>query len=54
LYSGSIDAEARYIRYLRGKNKQTPRSRDDQKRADDLVKRDFSADQPWIADLALL
>ena len=27
-------------------NKQTTRSRDDQKRADDLVKRNFSADQP--------
>jgi transposase InsO family protein len=30
----------------RGKNKQTTRSRDDQKRADDLVKRNFSADHP--------
>ena len=30
----------------RGKNKRTTRSRDDQKRADDLVKRDFSAKQP--------
>ncbi len=29
----------------RGKNKQTTRSRDDQKRADDLVKRNFSADR---------
>ncbi len=30
----------------RGKNKQTTRSRDDQKRAPDLVKRNFSADHP--------
>ena len=30
----------------RGKNKQTTRSREDQKRADDLVKRNFSADHP--------
>jgi transposase InsO family protein len=30
----------------RGKNKQTTRSRDDQKRADDLVKRNFTADHP--------
>ena len=30
----------------RGKNKQTTRSRDDQKRADDLVKRNFSAEHP--------
>jgi len=29
-----------------GKNKQTTRSRDDQKRAPDLVKRNFRADQP--------
>lgn len=36
----------------RGKNKRTTRSRDDQKRADDLVKRDFSAQHPnnlWVA-----
>ena len=30
----------------RGKNKRTTRSRDDQNRTDDLVKRDFSAKQP--------
>ena len=30
----------------RGKNKQTTRSRDDQKRADDLVNRNFTADHP--------
>jgi putative transposase len=30
----------------RGKNKQTTRSRDVQKRADDLVKRNFNADRP--------
>ena len=30
----------------RGKSKQTTRSRDEQKRADDLVKRNFSADRP--------
>jgi hypothetical protein len=30
----------------RGKNKQTTRNRDDQKRADDLVKRNFTADHP--------
>ncbi|EXC05688.1 HTH-like domain protein [Acinetobacter baumannii 625974] len=35
----------------RGKNKQTTRSRDDQKRADDLVKRNFTADQPCEAVL---
>ena len=37
----------------RGKNKQTTRSRDDQKRADDLVQRDFTAQHPnnlWVAD----
>ena len=37
----------------RGKNKQTTRSRDDQKRADDLVKRNFTADHPdqlWVSD----
>ncbi len=36
----------------RGKNKQTTRSRDDQKRADDLVKRNFNADHPdqlWVS-----
>ncbi|QIO09295.1 IS3 family transposase [Acinetobacter lanii] len=41
----------------RGKNKQTTRSRDDQKRADDLVKRNFSADQPdqlWVADFTYI
>ena len=36
----------------RGKNKQTTRSRDDQKRADDLVKRNFNVDHPdqaiWV------
>jgi len=30
----------------RGKNKQTTRNRDDQKRTDDLVKRNFNADHP--------
>ncbi|MFP0377021.1 MULTISPECIES: IS3 family transposase [Acinetobacter calcoaceticus/baumannii complex] len=41
----------------RGKNKQTTRSRDDQKRADDLVKRNFSADHPdqlWVADFTYI
>ena len=38
----------------RGKNKQTTRSRDDQKRADDLVKRNFSADQPDPCEAVLL
>ena len=41
----------------RGKNKRTTRSRDDQKRADDLVKRDFSAKQPnhlWVADFTYI
>ena len=40
----------------RGKNKQTTRSRADQKRADDLVKRNFRADQPnhlWVADFSV-
>lgn len=37
----------------RGKNKQTTRNRDDQKRADDLVKRNFTtdhSDQLWMSD----
>ncbi len=41
----------------RGKNKQTTRSRDDQKRAPDLVKRNFRADQPnhlWVADFTYI
>ncbi|EHU2925966.1 IS3-like element ISAba2 family transposase, partial [Acinetobacter baumannii] len=41
----------------RGKNKQTTHSRDDQKRADDLVKRNFSADHPdqlWVADFTYI
>ena len=38
----------------RGKNKQTTRSRDDQKRADDLVKRNFSADHPDPCEAVLL
>ena len=41
----------------RGKNKQTTRSRDDQKRADDLVKRNFNADHPdqlWVADFTYI
>ncbi|MFH3663498.1 IS3 family transposase, partial [Acinetobacter baumannii] len=41
----------------RGKNKQTTRSRDDQKRAPDLVKRNFTADQPnhlWVADFTYI
>ena len=41
----------------RGKNKRTTRSRDDQNRADDLVKRDFSAKQPnqlWVADFTYI
>ncbi len=40
----------------RGKNKQTTRSRDDQKRADDLVKRNSNADHPnhlWVADFSV-
>ena len=40
----------------RGKNKQTTRSRDDQKRADDLVKRNFTADHPdqlWVSDFSV-
>ncbi len=35
----------------RGKNKQTTRSRDDQKRADDLVKRNFNADHPDLSNV---
>lgn len=41
----------------RGKNKRTTRSRDEQKRADDLVKRDFSAKHPnnlWVADFTYI
>ena len=38
----------------RGKNKQTTRNRDDQKRADDLVKRNFSADHPDPCEAVLL
>ena len=38
----------------RGKNKQTTRSRDDQKRADDLVKRNFSADHQNPCEAMLL
>ena len=38
----------------RGKNKQTTRSRDDQKRAADLVKRNFSADHPDPCEAVLL
>ncbi len=40
----------------RGKNKQTTRNRDDQKRADDLVKRNFNADHPnqlWVGDFSV-
>ena len=40
--------------FWRGKNKQTTRSRDDQKRADDLVKRNFSADRPDPCEAVLL
>src|SRR5690606_14810627 len=38
----------------RGKNKQTTRNRDDQKRADDLVKRNFNADHPNPCEAVLL
>ncbi len=38
----------------RGKNKQTTRSRDDQKRADDLVKCNFSVDHPDPCEAVLL
>ena len=41
----------------RGKNKQTTRNRDDQKRADDLVKRNFNADHPdqlWVSDFTYI
>ncbi|EXC36368.1 HTH-like domain protein, partial [Acinetobacter baumannii 99063] len=38
----------------RGKNKQTTRSRDDQKRAPDLVKRNFTADHPDPCEAVLL
>lgn len=37
-----------------GKNKRTTRSRDDQNRTDDLVKRDFSAKQPNPCEAVLL
>ncbi len=38
---------------LHGKNKRATCNRDDQKRADDLVKRNFTADHPdqlWMSD----
>ena len=41
----------------RGKNKQTTRNRDDQKRAEDLMKRNFSADRPdqlWVSDFTYI
>lgn len=41
----------------RGKNKQTTRHSDDQKRADDLVQRDFTAQHPnnlWVADFTYI
>ncbi len=38
----------------RGKNKQTTRNRDDQKRAPDLVKRNFRADHPDPCEAVLL
>ncbi len=41
----------------RGKNKQTTRNRDDQKRANDLVKRNFNADHPnqlWVGDFTYI
>ena len=41
----------------RGMNKLTTRHRDDQKRADDLVKRDFTAQHPnnlWVADFTYI
>ena len=38
----------------RGKNKQTTRNRDDQKQADDLVKRNFTADRPDPCEAVLL
>ena len=38
----------------RGKNKQTTRSLDVQKRADDLVKRNFNADHPDPCEAVLL
>ena len=38
----------------RGKNKRTTRSRDDQNRADDSVKRDFSTKQPNSCEAVLL
>ena len=40
-----------------GKNKQATRSRDEKKRADDLVKRNFKADHPnhlWVADFTYI
>lgn len=40
-----------------GKHKRTTRCRDDQKRADDLVNRDFSAKCPnqlWVADFTYI
>ena len=43
--------------FWRGKNKQTTRSRDDQKRAPDLVKRNFNADHPnqlWVGDFTYI
>ncbi len=39
---------------LRGKNKRTTRSRDDQKQADDLVKRNFNTDHANPCEAVLL
>ena len=44
------------IWYQKCLDKQTTRSRDDQKRADDLVKRNFTADHPdqlWVSDFSV-
>lgn len=46
MYCCSINEKLGIQGVWRGKNQQTTRSRDDQKRADGLVKRNFSADRP--------
>ena len=55
--TADTDMKTQEIRgLLRGKNNQTTRIRDDTKRADDLVKRNFNADHPnqlWVGDFSV-
>ena len=54
MYCCSINEKLGIQGVWRGKNQQTTRSRDDQKRADGLVKRNFSADRPDPCEAVLL